>query len=515
MKPVTSALRHAAVALGLALGLALLLALLLALTIPAALAHQAISGRLTPAHEGGPGTSAPFARAPALQSREHHGVSISGAVFNSTHGDAPVSGQTVTLQALMNNQPTTVASASTSGGGRFFFANVTPDPSASYLLTTQYQGGAFATSEITSAQLGAQPVTLHVFDTTTSDANMRVGLATLVVGEPKQRSGLIPIAESVTMLNTGRTAYVTSLTPSGDKPMSVLRFALPAGATNLVLGVGFATGQVTQVATGLGVGATLPPGKTEFAFAYNIPYAGGTYLLSHTTEYATRQIAALVPTDIAAEAGDFTPQPVIKAAGKPYQLFVGNDIAPLTTLSLSLRNLPAPGEPQYLDVRALALVAGLLVVLLLCLLGLSLRHGDLAFLLGLPSSSPVGRITPPEREKERWSLLREHLALDQARAAGEVNEADYQRRRNALRTQLRALLATGGLPLTGAAAGSSTVENSQGTGLSSTAKTPTPTTSSPPAAEGPSPRRRSPTSQAPRRGLIRQPAGVQEEARDE
>src|SRR5262249_32172734 len=86
MKPVTSALRHAAVALGLALGLALLLALLLALTIPAALAHQAISGRLTPAHEGGPGTSAPFARAPALQSREHHGVSISGAVFNSTHG---------------------------------------------------------------------------------------------------------------------------------------------------------------------------------------------------------------------------------------------------------------------------------------------------------------------------------------------------------------------------------------------------------------------------------------------
>src|SRR5262249_6549975 len=161
------------------------------------------------------------------------------------------------------------------------------------------------------------------FDTTTSDANLQVGLATLVLGEAKQRSGLIPIAQSVTMLNTGRTAFVASVTsPGGARPMGVLRFGLPTGATNLVLGAGFTTGQVTQVATGLGVSATLPPGKTEFAFAYDVPYSGGSYPLGHKTEYTTRQVVVLVPTDIVTAAGDFTPQPVIRAAGRPYQLFV-------------------------------------------------------------------------------------------------------------------------------------------------------------------------------------------------
>src|SRR5262249_54479066 len=234
MRSMASALHHGAVLLGVAL--------LLALSTPESLAHQVVSPRHTQALPGSLRTSVPLARgpglrsrgtgrAPTLQSRERHAVPFSGVVVNSTHGDRPVARQTVTLQALKENQPTAVASVPTGGDGRFTFANVTPDPGASYLLTTQYQGGAFATSEIPGTQLGAQPVTLHVFDTTTSDANLQVGLATLVIGEPKWLIGLIPIAESVTMFNTGRTAYVASLPPSGDRPMSLLRFALPTGAT--------------------------------------------------------------------------------------------------------------------------------------------------------------------------------------------------------------------------------------------------------------------------------------------
>src|SRR5262249_3593481 len=200
--------------------------------------------------------------------------SISGIVLNSTHAGAPVAGQRVTLQHVANNQSTPLASTTTGDDGRFTFAQLTPDPGAGYLVSALFQGGTFATSQIAAEQLGAQPLTLHVFDTTTSDAGIQVGLATLVIGEPKQRIGLISVAQSVTLFNTGRTAYVSTLTPTSAGPMNVLRFALPAGATNLVLGAGFAADQVTQVATGLGVAATLPPGKTEFAFAYDLPYAG-------------------------------------------------------------------------------------------------------------------------------------------------------------------------------------------------------------------------------------------------
>jgi hypothetical protein len=140
-------------------------------------------------------------------------------------------------------------------------------------------------------------------------------------------------------------------------------------------------------------------------------------------------------------AGDFASQPVIQAAGKPYQLFVRNAVAPLTTLNLSLRGLPTPGEPQYLDRRALLLVAGVLALLLSFLLGLYLRRGDLAFLFGLPDAPPAAPHAPTARVEARRVLLHKHLALDRARAVGKLDEADYRWQRDALRAQLRALLA--------------------------------------------------------------------------
>jgi hypothetical protein len=384
-----------------------------------------------------------LATAPAASAREAlpHAVTVDGNVVNSSHGDAPLANQAVTLVEIAAGQSASVASATTDSHGVFTFARLTPDPDASYQLDVQYQGGAFTSSAYDATQIGAQPVTLHVFDTTSDDSTVLVALTTLVVGEPDAQAGMISVAESVTVYNTGLKAYVATIQPIANKPMNLLRFVLPTNAKNLVLGAGFATVQVIQAPTGFGAIATVPPGSTEFAFAYDLPYSASAVAVTTKSAYTSRQIVALVPTDMHLAPGDFAQKPNVDAAGGHFQLLEQDNVATGKTLSFTLRDLPRPGQPQYLDVRALGAIGLLFALLLLGALFVYLRRGNLAPLLGLARVQlPTHALASP-RDGERKALLRQHLALDELRKAGKLSAADYERQRGDLRERLRAILA--------------------------------------------------------------------------
>lgn len=385
-----------------------------------------------------------FASAPAAAAHSRAAsatLSVSGSVVNSSHNDAPLSGQAVTLIEVASGQSASIATATSDAQGTFNFTNVTPDSGASYELEVQYEGGSFTSSAYDATQLGAQPVTLHVFDTTSDDSTVLVALNTLVLDEPKAQAGLISVAESVTIYNTGLKAYVATLQPTAGKPMNLLRFVLPTNAKNLVLGAGFATVQVVQAPTGFGVTATVPPGSSEFAFAYDLPYTGSTFAITTKSEYSSRQVVALVPTDLHLAPGDFTQKPNVDAAGGHFQLLEQDNVAVGATLRFTLRDLPRPGEPQYLDARALGVIGSLLALLLLASLLFYLRRGNLAPALGLARVSLPTRAAPNPRDSERKALLRQHLALDEQRKAGKLSAADYEHQRSELRERLRAILA--------------------------------------------------------------------------
>ncbi len=382
--------------------------------------------------------SAPMASAHRSLPRS---VDVTGNVVNSSHGDTPLAGQTVTLVEIAGGQSATVASATTDAHGAFTIGNVTPDANASYTLEVQYQGGVFTSASVDSTQIGAQPVTLHVFDTTSDDSNVLVALTTLVLNEPNATAGLISVAESVTVYNTGLKAYVATLQPVADKPMNLLRFALPTGAKNLVLGAGFATVQVVQAPTGFGVTATVPPGSTEFAFAYDLPYSASTLAITTKSEYVSRQVVALLPTDLRVDSGDFIQKPDVSAAGGHFQLLEQDNVPAAKTLSFSLHNLPLPGEPQYLDIRALGIVGLLLAMLLLAALVFYLRRGNLGQFVGVTRARVATRSEASPHDAERKSLLRQHLALDDLLKGGKLDAPEYERRRAAIRERLRTILA--------------------------------------------------------------------------
>lgn len=390
----------------------------------------------------------PVAHAAAMTRSDTSG-SITGTVVNGTHGSAPVPGQAVTLQVSVNSGKTQNAgTATTDTGGHFSFTGLDASGGSVYALDTHFQGGDFGSGAITFSAGTAQQVTLPVYDTNSSDAAIKVSVATVLFSQPNKQAGTIRVGEFISFVNSATTAFLGTTAPANGMPMGLLRFALPDGATNLTVGQGFANTQVIQVGSGFGATATLPPGTTQFAFVFDVPYTGTDYVFSYKTEYATDSMVVLVPTNILTDARDFTAKPPVDALGQKYQLLQASNVKSGAQLSTRLWNLPLAGEQPDLDFRWLLALVGALTALLALLLGLYLKRGNLAVALGLlPPAALADRHAVTERsrvrqqnEAERKRLLKALLALDGHRAAGDVDERTYQRRRTELRDQLKALL---------------------------------------------------------------------------
>ena len=375
--------------------------------------------------------------------------SVSGVVVNGTHGNALVANQGVTLQAVVRGKAQDVASTTSDGAGHFSFSGLDATGETTYAIYSTFQGGVFPSAAIAFDAGSAQKVTLTVYDVTTSDAALRIGVANVLINsqtESNTLKGLVPVGEFLTFVNSGNTAYVGSVAPANGKPMNLLRFSLPNGATNLALGAGFAGVQVAQVGTGFGAQATVPPGKSQFAFAYDVAYSGTDYTFQYKAEYPTDRVAVLVVPSIGVDARDFTADGPISAGGVQYQTLHRDALKHDERASFGLTRLPLPGEDPIIDLPHLAVVGTLLALLLALALGLYLRRGDLAVAVGL--ISPAARISPAraakatlaEHEAERKRLLRALLALDTRHDAGTLSDAEYQRQRDETRTSLRALL---------------------------------------------------------------------------
>ncbi|MGZ3680667.1 MAG: hypothetical protein ACXWQR_19410 [Ktedonobacterales bacterium] len=375
--------------------------------------------------------------------------SVSGVLVNGTHGNAVVPHQGVTLQAVVRGKAQDVATTTSDGAGHFSFSGLDTTGETTYAVYSMFQGGTFPSAAITFDTGNTQQVTLTVYDVTTSDAALRIGVANILINsqtESNKLKGTVPVGEFLTFVNSGNTAYVGSVTPANGKPMNLLRFSLPNGATNLALGAGFAGVQIVQVDTGFGAQATVPPGKSQFAFAYDVTYSGTDYTFQYKAEYPTDRVAVLAVPSVGVDARDFTADSSVAAGGVQYQALHRDAMKHDDLASFRLTRLPLPGEDPVIDVPHLAVVGTILALLLALALGLYLRRGDLAVALGLippakrVSPARVAKVTLAERETERKRLLRALLALDARHDAGTLSDAEYQRRRDETRASLRVLL---------------------------------------------------------------------------
>ncbi len=383
-----------------------------------------------------------------------NGGTVAGVLTNGT-SNAPVVGQKVTLQLSLSGAVKDLATTTTTATGAFTFSGVDAGPASlggTWAVYTTYQGGLYSSAPLTVKAGQTVDGSFAVYDATQDSSNLRVSVATILVRAPDATHGLLGVGEFFTIENTGKTAFVGQA-PTGAGATtampSLLRFSVPASAINLSTGVGFFNTQIIQISTGFAVTATVPPGQTQFAFAFQMPYTGTTLSIPFKAEYPAAQVVALVPPNmLVRDTSGLTAQGIVTAFGARYQVFSANGVAHDSQLAVNLYDLPQAGERQDLNTTALLWLAAALAALLALLAGAYVWRGALGAALGLipaTGSAPQGTalaVTGADTsEEERKRLLEALLDLERRRARGDVSGDQFKREDAALRQRLRDALA--------------------------------------------------------------------------
>jgi hypothetical protein len=377
--------------------------------------------------------------------------SIEGTLVDGTTGGTPLAGQTVTLQHQAGSALAQAGSAVTDAHGLFHFAGLATGPTDLYAASVTFQGAAYSTDVLVLAENTTTRVTLLAYEATNSDALIGIGPVAVQLQPPNVANGLIGVAELVTVVNAGQRTFVGSATPANGKPMNLLRFALPAGATNIVTRSGFDNAQTIQVDKGFATTATVPPGQTQFSFTFALPYDGTRAAFTYKAIYPTARVLVVAPRSLHVVAPELAATSAPAGSGD-LQVWQSQAVPAGATVGLGLTDLPVPGEKSNLSPAALDVLGALLALLAL---------GALAYVLrGRAPAPPAERraasaasVTAALDAPAPAALLRALAKLDADHAAGTIENAPYQVQRTALKAELTTrVLATAGAGAAGAEA---------------------------------------------------------------
>jgi 5-hydroxyisourate hydrolase-like protein (transthyretin family) len=388
---------------------------------------------------------------------------ITGQLLDGTNKNAPLPGQTVTLQMAQGVNAQDLATDRTDAHGNFSFANLSTDKTISYAVYIRYQGAQYTSNLISLANQPQQQLNLTVYDATSDSSKVAVVDATILVQEPSAHSGTFTISEVYDFKNLNTHAYVGSLDASKGKPNALL-FPLPTGARAVKLSAGFDGYHTIQVNDGFATDAALFPGDTTFAFSFDVPYSSSTYDFSYKPLYPTVALSVLVPPDLHVTAQGLSSQGIITANDQhEYQNFKASTLLAQHTVQLSFAGLTSPQSATpstSLNLSSLWLIVGLLIMIAIVFVTAFIYRFQQR---KAPSNrraknGKAGRQQPMRtrhaHEKKHTSspkasrrtedkkdeLLHELLELDKEFEAGKISKTAYQEQRGKVKARLRSLM---------------------------------------------------------------------------
>ncbi len=348
---------------------------------------------------------------------------IFGQLLNGTHKNAPIAGQSVTLQMAQGNTAKDLLSVTTDTHGSYVFPNLTTDKPISYALYIRY---------------------------------------TILLHKPDAQKGSIAVSELYIFRNLDTHTYVGSLDASHGKP-NALRFSLPHTATNVSLGTGFDGYKAIEVNSGVASDAAIPPGDSQFAFTFDMPYyTNSSYDFDYKVVYPTVELTLLLPPEIHGSSSILVAKGPVTSQQSTFNLFQASALQADQETHVQLDGLPvinpvsspATSTP---DAGNPWLVIGILLAMAIILLVTGLIYRSLrrsvpakkkrsaqkqpvqAPASSQRSSKVAGAATKPDADKEQ-ALLQELLDLDKAFEAGKMSKSVYQERRAKTKARFRALL---------------------------------------------------------------------------
>jgi hypothetical protein len=411
---------------------------------------------------------------------------IYGQLLDGTKRNTPVAGQSVTLQMAQGENARDLTNVTTDVHGMFSFSALNTDKTINYALYTLYQGAQYYTDLIDLSIKPVQQINLTIYDATTSVANIAIVQANVLIDKIDAQHNLMTISENFFFENLGTTTYVGSLQANGSKP-NALRFSLPNNARNLSLRSGFDGYQSIQVEPGFATDAALPPGTSQFAFSFQVPYTTSSYDFGYTIVYPTVNLSVLIPLNIHASSAAMDSQGPVTVNQQTFQQFNAKKLLPDSQIHVQLDGLPvsqSASNPQPLNQNTLWIILALILMLAIVSVtwfifrlsrhqarsgqkqtsqtsqttrrggsGVDAGRGP----LGRPSSNVEVRQEPlnrsvsagprpnsndvhPLQKDQQETLLQELLNLDKAYEAGTIKKAEYEERRTTTKAQLRSLM---------------------------------------------------------------------------
>ncbi len=270
---------------------------------------------------------------------------ISGQLLNGTGKNAPVAGQAVTLQMAQGNTSKDLTTVTTDAHGAYTFSNLATDSSINYALYTKYQGAQYTSDVVTLNSKPVQTLNLTEYEATSSPADIAIVQSTVLLHEPDAQKGIVSVSELLIFRNVSARTYVGSLDTSHGKPNALL-FTLPHTAHNVSLGKGFDGYTAVQVSGGFASDAAVPPGDSQFAFAFDMPYTTTSYDFDYTVQYPTVQLTMLIPPDIHGSSSTLTAQGPVNANQQVLDLFQATTLTANQVIHLQLDGLPQPALPS-------------------------------------------------------------------------------------------------------------------------------------------------------------------------
>lgn len=353
---------------------------------------------------------------------------ISGRVQNGTSGGGSVAGLTVTLRHFTGMQLAEERQAQVGQDGSFVFEGLATGDQDAYLLVARYAGVEYVSPMVQLNQQPQQTVELTVYETTNDAKAVRLNSRSIVIAGASPELRSVDVMDILIVENGGDRTYL------GDANGVVLRIPLPQGAQEISPQPGFNYGQPRLENGVLLTTGPLPPGQQTVVLSYTVPYEGTRATLSVGTAMPTGTLRVLVRDGTyRLSSRSLIDTGTVVVSGVTYRVLAVDAPVVGDTHMVQVSGLPRTGFLLDLPLGAsIAITVGLIGII---------AAGTLAFItLQRRRSRTVSPDGGDRVSDERLRLAAELNRLDEARAAGELDEAEYAERRSVVLRQLRELV---------------------------------------------------------------------------
>jgi hypothetical protein len=333
----------------------------------------------------------------------------------------PVPSTWVTIHRVGSDTAGPLDSMRTNADGRYHFTyKRTGDPQAIYFVSSTYDGVAYFSQPLRTADETGDDAQITVYDTTSRPLPLALRGRHVIVAGPGQ-DRLRTIVEVFELSNDTALTLVAG-GPQGERPTWTT--ILPAGATRFRVGQGDVPADAVNTAHGrIEVFAPFAPGVKQFSISFALPQSA--FPLTLPVEHAAGMFEVLTEEPSATvRAPGLSPTEAVTVEHQTFQRFLGENTPGSGVMRITVPTPPINAQPIYL--------ASLVAVL-----------GG-AMLLALARAFTRPAVMTPATTGERERLAREIADLDDTFARSKTPtqkaRAAYTAKRDELKAQLTAAL---------------------------------------------------------------------------